>query len=440
MVVLTSHADQTTTDNLLTNKDFDAGLEGWTVEDPNLISLDGSCYSESGLCQSVRWSGDLGKTISQTITNLESDYVVKDVYLSFTALGCNNEATGAWCSQGTDYDKVQAVIQLSNGTSQENLYLQQELDYNDGTQDYSLSTETLDTWLTNNLTIDFSMTGIDTGDWDGQFGPIVDNINLQLGLEEHVPVVIEPIVEIKPEVIEPIVEIKPEVIEPIVEIEPEVIKGLSLEAEVINDIILDPVAMNIPEIPQVPELSMNIEVPVDMPEIEAVEEIQVNDPIEEIAEVEIEEQPEELKEPNVEQDLADAEEKLNEPDNSQKENTSEKKKDSNTKETTTEKGEEKPQSKTVAKVNKPVADSKEPSIDADPLGKVNIASMVYLQMIPETITIQETVSLTQEMIYEQDIGAFTSSATYDSLISSANSRWLRMVDVRPKHTFSSYGR
>jgi hypothetical protein len=259
-------------------------------------------------------------------------------------------------------------------------------------------------------------------------------------LEEHVPVVIEPIVEIKPEVIEPIVEIKPEVIEPIVEIEPEVIKGLSLEAEVINDIILDPVAMNIPEIPQVPELSMNIEVPVDMPEIEAVEEIQVNDPIEEIAEVEIEEQPEELKEPNVEQDLADAEEKLNEPDNSQKENTSEKKKDSNTKETTTEKGEEKPQSKTVAKVNKPVADSKEPSIDADPLGKVNIASMVYLQMIPETITIQETVSLTQEMIYEQDIGAFTSSATYDSLISSANSRWLRMVDVRPKHTFSSYGR
>jgi len=84
MVVLTSHADQTTTDNLLTNKDFDSGLDNWTVEDSTKIMLDTNCYSETGLCQSVRWSGDLGKTISQTITELDDNYIIKNVYVSFT--------------------------------------------------------------------------------------------------------------------------------------------------------------------------------------------------------------------------------------------------------------------------------------------------------------------------------------------------------------------
>jgi hypothetical protein len=72
--------------------------------------------------------------------------------------------------------------------------------------------------------------------------------------------------------------------------------------------------------------------------------------------------------------------------------------------------------------------------------QVNMVNLIGLQEIPQTITILETVSLTQEMIYEQDISAITSSSTYDSLISSSSSRWVRMVDVRPKHSFSGYGR
>ena len=96
----------------------------------------------------------------------------------------------------------------------------------------------------------------------------------------------------------------------------------------------------------------------------------------------------------------------------------------------------------TTKTNKPkvVAKVKKPTTNADKLGQINITTMVYLQVIPQTITIQETVSLTQEMIYEQDIGALASSDAYDSLISSSSSRWVRMVDVRPKHTFSGYGR
>jgi len=155
---------ETTSDNLLDNGDFSTGdLSGWTVEDSDKIQYEGNCYNESGLCQSVRWSTDLGKTLSQTIEDLSEGYDIDTIHLDFTALGCNNEATGAWCSEGTDYDKVQAVIQLSNGTNTENLYLEQTLDYNDGTQDYNLSTQTLDAWTTDNTSINFSITGIDTG-------------------------------------------------------------------------------------------------------------------------------------------------------------------------------------------------------------------------------------------------------------------------------------
>ena len=69
-----------------------------------------------------------------------------------------------------------------------------------------------------------------------------------------------------------------------------------------------------------------------------------------------------------------------------------------------------------------------------------ILPKAYLQTITNTITIQENVDLTQEMIYEQDIGTLASSATYDSLISSSSSRFNGMVDVRPKHSFGGYGR
>ena len=97
--------------------------------------------------------------------------------------------------------------------------------------------------------------------------------------------------------------------------------------------------------------------------------------------------------------------------------------------------------KSVAKVNKKsVKKTNKPSANASSLGQVDITTMVYLQVIPQTITIQETISLTQENIYEQDVGTLASSATYDSLIGSASRRWVRMVDVRPKHTFSGYGR
>lgn len=436
MVILTSHAE-TTTDNLLTNKDFDSELNSWTIEDSDYIKFDSSCYNETGLCQSVRWSGDLGKTISQTISNLESNYIVKNVYVSFTALGCNNEATGAWCSEGTDYDKVQTVIELSDGTSQENLYLEQTLDYNDGTQDYSLSTQTLDTWLTNDLTIDFSMTGIDTGNWSGQYGPIVDNINLQLGLEENVPVVAQTTV-----VEEPVVVVE----------ETKMIEGLDLDTEIVTDVIIDtPTQIDVAsvQLPDLPPVEIKIPETIDMPqEIEVVEEIQeINvEPIEDLVE-EVVEQPEELKETSMEEDIKEIK---NEPEQTAEAEVGGDEKGKLSK--SAEKKQTKKENKTKSKVKtadkttagKNVDKNSTEKNDSQSVTVQDLATIVlpqaYLQKITNTITIQEDISLTQEMIYEQDITAFSSNVAWDNFNTSSNDRWNNLDSIRPVYSYQSYGK
>ena len=79
-------AEQTTSDNLLSNGNFSDGLNDWTVEDATKTKYDSNCYANgtdaSGLCKSVRWSSDQGKTISQTIQNLEQGYDIDGVNVS----------------------------------------------------------------------------------------------------------------------------------------------------------------------------------------------------------------------------------------------------------------------------------------------------------------------------------------------------------------------
>lgn len=422
---------ETTSDNLLDNGDFSTGdLSGWTVEDSGKIEYDGQCYSSSGLCKSVRWSSDLGKTLSQTIEDLSEGYDIDTIHLDFTALGCNNTSSGAWCT-ADGYDKVQAVIQLSNDTDTENLYLEQTLDYNDGTQDYSLSTQTLDAWTTDNTSINFSITGIDTGNWNGQFGPIVDNLSLYLTMTETPVPVVEPSV-VAPSVVEPVEEVA--VIE-----ETTVIQGLDLDTEIVTDVILDtPIETDITmnDLPTLPPVDIDlpdiVEAPLEIDVVEEIQEIQV----EEVAEVteEVVEQPEELKEHDMEEDLAEADE-IEETESSEEEE-----KAKSEQETEVAESKDEPKSKAKQKSEQPKSEVSEAPKENTGFEQVDISTMIGLQVIPQTITIQETVSLTQEMIYEQDIGALASSDAYNSLIGGASSRWVRMVDVRPKHTFSGYGR
>lgn len=411
MVALNSYAE-TTSDNLLTNKNFDSGLDSWTVEDSTKIMLDTNCYSESGLCQAVRWSSDLGKTISQTITELDDNYIIKNVYVSFTALGCNNTASGNWCTADS-YDKIQVTINLSDGTSQENLYLEQSLDYNEGTLDYALTTSTLDTWLTQDTTINFAMTGIDTGNWDGWFGPIVDNINLQLGLEEYVPVVA------KPNVVEPIV-VEPVIVEEIKVEEPTMVEGLDLKTEVTLDIISDIDVINpLPEIQEIkieePE-QLTMALSDETPEIETT----TNEPsdIRTTGESNGKEENKEISSKE-----KDSKEESKDSKNSTANNTTE------TKTTNV---------KSTSKDNT----SKNQTTQIDKEINTNSLPFEYLQIIQESITIQENVSLTQEQIYgrEQEYNLNTSGITVVSLDNNSSSRWRSLQDERKRFKAPSYPR
>ena len=390
--VVLGNQTETTTDNLLSNKDFDAGLESWTIEDSNYIALDTNCYNQSGLCQSVRWSSDLGKTISQTIDKLEDNYIIKNVYVSFTALGCNNTASGNWCTADS-YDKVQVTINLSDGISQENLYLEQELDYNDGTLDYALTTSTLDTWLTQDTSINFAMTGIDTGNWVGQYGPIVDNINLQLGLEEYVPVVAT------------------------VKEEPKMIEGLDLKTEVTLDIINDIDVVN--PLPEIQEIKIEEPEPLTMASSEETPENEGTT--------------DESSKRRNDTGENNGEEKVSTKESSKKEDSK-----------TTSK-QDKP--KSIAKIKNKSIKSKSTNTNtqsktttsSQPLDQKSLP-IVYLQMIQESITIQENVSLTQEMIYgrQQEYNLNTSGITIASVDNNSSSRWRNLQDERKRFKAPSY--
>ena len=488
MSVLIARAE-TTTDNLLNNPNFTTDTSGWELSDNNQdkVKRDPATYSDSA-SKSVRFRYQ-GGSISQDvdISGVSENHLIKEINMNFDSIGCGNSGS-QWCNAGAD-DTVVSTITLSTESTSEVLSETIAVPYEDGWESYSFTKDVLGDFNTDDASLNLTITGNDTGNSSNWYGPIIDNLSLSLTIEEYVaPVVIEPIV-VQP-IIEPLV-VEPIVVEPIVIIEETLIEGLTLDTEIVNDVILQPVAIEIPTLPdlpdlpevseispEVPEVSMNIEVPeisvdipeipVEVPEIEVVEEIQeieVSEPVvEEIAEVELE-TPEELKEQNMEEDIKEsqneteqtAESEVEGNENSELSDSSEaevksdeskvvKKSKSKDNKAKKKNGAKEQTAKNTpnktTKTNKPkvVAKVKKPATNADKLGQINITTMVYLQVIPQTITIQETVSLTQENIYEQDIGALASSDAYDSLIGSASSRWVRMVDVRPKHTFSGYGR
>ena len=467
-----------TTGNLLTNSDFENGTAGWTLSDDD-VKIDGP-YKDAGDTKIIRFRGQ-DSTISQLVnlTAVEEGKEILGYTISYHGYGCGNDANGH-CTQ-ENHDKIITNISFTDGSNTEVSSHTTNVIYEDGFTHHTFTKSVNDTFLTGEVAINFELTGKDSHTGNNWLAPITDNYEFAITYQDYVVqqqvqeiVVIETMVgglDLSTEVtLDLIKDMQPmdmqpmEMVEMPMDMQPMEINMDMPEMEMNTERPENNVADNMqlqemPDIIDIPQTrEIRIEMPSDLPEIaevkpiEEIKEINVEGPSEpepEIKVVEAEPEPETKTEPKTKTKIA-ANESGNLSNGEKNEsNTKTEKSDSKKEKSSKEKSSSKKisakketvEEKTTVKSTKQSVDkTAKPSINVDPLGEISITNMVLLQIIPETIIIEETVSLTQEAIYEQDINAFTSSATYDSLISSSSSRWLRMVDVRPKHTFSGYGR
>ena len=476
---------ETTTGNLLTNSDFEDNIVGWTLSDKG-VKIDGP-YSDAGNSKIIRFKGQ-DSTISQLVnlTAVEEGKEILSYTISYHGYGCGNDANGH-CTQ-ENHDKIITNISFTDGSNTEVSSHSTSVIYEDGFTHHTFTKSINDTFLTGMVAINFELTGQDSHTGNNWLAPITDNYEFAITYQDYVQqqaqeqIVQETMIgglqldtSVTLDLISDI-QIMPEMemVEMPMDMQPMEINMDMPEMEMNVEMPENSVAdnMQVQEMPDIIDISqtreIRIEMPSDLPEIaevqpiEEIKEINVEGPSEPEPEIEVvEAEPEPEAEPEAEPepetktepktktkiaanesgDLSDGgeDESDNKTEKSDDKKEKSSKEKSNSKKTSAKK--ETVEEKTTVKSTKqPVDKTAKSDVRTEPLGEVSITNMVLLQIIPETIIIEETVSLTQEAIYEQDINAFTSSATYDSLISSSSSRWLRMVDVRPKHTFSGYGR
>ena len=488
--ILVSHADQTTTDNLLNNPDFTTDTSGWELSDNNQdkVKRDPATYSGSA-SKSVRFRYQ-GGNISQDvdISGVSENHLIKEINMNFDSIGCGNTG-GQWCTAGAD-DTVVSTITLSTESTAEVLSETIAVPYEDGWESYSFTKDVTGDFNTDDASLNLTITGNDTGNSSNWWGPIIDNLNLSLTIEEYVaPVIVEPVI-VEPVIVEPVI------VEPIVVIEETLIEGLSLDMSITNDIILDqptveisPIQVVVPEV--IVDMPVEIEMPaveisvapitsVDIPNVEnltpinEVEEIQeiVEIDLPEVVDVEVDaeielEQPEELKEINMEEDLAEIseEENNNEPEETTAESENDatgelsnseeteiksdeskvvkkskskddkSKKKNDPKKSTVKNEKPKPKVKTVAKTNK--SETKSKVISVDSLGQILLPT-VYLQVMQDTIKITETLSLQQEMIYEQNAYDLVQLTFESSFGGDSPDRFDSLLGVQPSYKSPTY--
>ena len=530
--ILVSHADSTTSANLLNNNTFDENTDGWTLSDSN-VKRDANSYNDAGNSPTVRFKGQ-NSTITQSVdtSSLEADKEITDITIKYHGYGCGNTGN-QWCTAGAD-DTVVTNVTLSNGTDSEVSTNTIAVPFEDGWTHHSFTQSINDTFITDETSVTFTLQGIDTGDSNSWLGPITDNYELLITYQDFV---VQQQVEeqIQQQVVQEIVEqqiveevVQQQIIQEIVEQEVinTMVGGLDLDISITNDIILDqsiveirPIEIEIPmdmsidmnmdmgvdmdmnmnmaniempadvnlqsqpieiEVPQQIDMTVEIRVapviPTDIPDlanltsIDEVQEIQempvIEIPVSADLEVEMEmdsvemEQPEELNNSTMEEDLVEMNDEIienvdevveevaenKENNNESKETTAEdgsdeksqlskssetevksddskvvkkskpkdskKNKKDDVKKSTVKKDKPKPKTKTV--VQKSKTESSPDVLSIDSLGHMELPA-AYLQVLQDTIKIVETVSITQDMIYEQntyDLVQFTFESSF----------------------------
>tara|TARA_R100001015_G_C4635356_1_gene204894 strand:- start:10573 stop:11931 length:1359 start_codon:yes stop_codon:yes gene_type:complete len=404
------------------------------------VKRDPATYSGSA-SKSVRFRYQ-GGNISQDVdtSSLPENHLIKEINMNFDSIGCGNSGS-EWCNAGAD-DTVVSTITIESATEIEVISESVAVPYEDGWESYSFTKDVTGDFNTDDTSLNLTITGNDTGNSSNWYGPIIDNLNFTVTTEQYVAPIVEPVV-ITPVIVEPVIE-QTVIVEPVIEqiVEQEItnsiVGGLDLEMSVTNEIILEqpiieitPVSVNIPttiDVPvevDMPELVVapitSVELP-DVSDLNPVSEVEVTQEIVEIEVPEIDESINEEKIENTESTLNESEEtttenetdatsELSNSDETEiksdeskvvkkskpKNDKSKKKNDS--KKSTVKKDKPKPKVKTVAKTTK--SETKSKVISVDSLGQILLPA-VYLQVMQDTIKITETLSIQQEMIYEQN--------------------------------------
>ena len=452
-------AEETTTDNLLTNNTFDENTDGWTLSDTD-VKRDANSYSDAGNSPTVRFNGQTS-TISQlvSLTGIEQGKEIKSYTLKYNGYGCGNTATG-WCTAGGD-DTIVTNITFTDGTTTEISSHTIAVPYEDAWTHHTFTKSINDTFLTGEVAINFELSGVDTGNSTHWLGPITDNYEFLLTYDDYIAPVVEPVV------VEP-------VIEEIVVIEETMIGGLELSTEVTLDLIqeirveIPQMEIDIPEVQPVavidismPDISIDIptqiEMPVDMPDMIEVE------PIQEIQEIQVQDTPQQQPEmvettderreiePEAENKIETVEAETNDGASDIRETEGEEG-ERETKESTADNSETKSETKDDVQVDRPTSTAKKNTSRPKATLEVSTAKpqvieqlplpIAYLQIITDSISMVDTISLRQEQIYggEQEYNLNTSSITIAGLDNNTSRRWHNLQNERKRFKAPKYSR
>ena len=452
-------AEETTTDNLLTNNTFDENTDGWTLSDTD-VKRDANSYSDAGNSPTVRFNGQTS-TISQlvSLTGIEQGKEIKSYTLKYNGYGCGNTATG-WCTAGGD-DTIVTNITFTDGTTTEISSHTIAVPYEDAWTHHTFTKSINDTFLTGEVAINFELSGVDTGNSTHWLGPITDNYEFLLTYDDYIAPVVEPVV------VEPI-------IEEIVVIEETMIGGLELSTEVTLDLIqeirveIPQMEIDIPEVQPVavidismPDISIDIPTQIEMP-VDITDMIEV-EPIQEIQEIQVQDTPQQQPEmvettderreiePEAENKIETVEAETNDGASDIRETEGEEG-ERETKESTADNSETKSETKDDVQVDRPTSTAKKNTSRPKATLEVSTAKpqvieqlplpIAYLQIITDSISMVDTISLRQEQIYggEQEYNLNTSSITIAGLDNNSSRRWDNLQNERKRFKAPKYSR
>ena len=192
MSILVSHAETTTSDNLLDNNTFDENTDGWTLSDSN-VKRDANSYSAAGNSPTIRFNGQ-NSTITQSVdtSGLETNKEITGVTVKYHGYGCGNSPNG-WCNDEA-HDTIVTNVTFKNEAGTEVSTNTIAVPYEDGWTHHTFTKSINDTFLTDKTGITFTLQGIDTGDASSWLGPITDNYELLVTYQDYVAPVVETVV------------------------------------------------------------------------------------------------------------------------------------------------------------------------------------------------------------------------------------------------------